>query len=263
MSAGGCRIAERWATGMTDDELKFEIDGPEVHQRTVDAEAMLELFRSYLALVRKAAAERGVEVTFQGIGIEEKCIRMTSLPSDVGAAILGAEYVSAMLGRQAAVPESLKRDVTGFRKKLHNFPQQIDRTTVQVGSSGPLGVEISWEEPPVSMIKETFSGRCIVTRVGGTRPSVRLSSRLEPKEMTLSAEKDLATEIGAYVYKEVEVDARVWRDQNGVIVGGELIGFEPVTSEDPTKAWGDFLRAVGEEWGDMSADEINEEIGRG
>ena len=44
---------------MTDDDLKFEIDGPEVHQRTVDAEAMLDLCISYLALVRKAAKERG------------------------------------------------------------------------------------------------------------------------------------------------------------------------------------------------------------
>jgi hypothetical protein len=248
---------------MADDYLKFELDGPDVHQRTVDAEAMLALALSYLALVRKAAEERGAELTFEGIHFEEKCVQLISLPSDAPAALMGAIDVSAMLGRQAPVPDALKGDILKFRRQLRTFPQQIDRTTVWVGQSEPIGVAISWEEPPVTKTPETFSGRGIVTRVGGAKPTVRISSRLEPREMTLRAEKDLAKEIGASLYKEVEVEARVWRDESGLIVDGELVDFEPVTDADPTKAWGEVFRAVGDEYRDMSADEINEELGRG
>jgi hypothetical protein len=247
---------------MPDEDLKFEIDGPDVHQRTVDAESALALFLSYLELVRKAAKERGAELAFHGLEVEEKCLRIASLPSDGLAALAGARDVSAMLARQMTVPYSLQKSITTFRRRLEQFPQRIDRTTVQVGRSERLEVEVSWNEPPVSTILETFSGRVIVKRVGGATPTVRLRSRLEPREMTLDAEKDLAEKIGAFLYKEVEVDARVRRDEKGMIVGGNLLDFEPVTDEDPTTAWGNFFREAGDEWGRMGADEINEEIGR-
>lgn len=250
---------------MPDDDLKFELDGPDVHKRTVDTEALLALFIGYLALVRKAAADRGAEVMFIGMDVEEKCVQLVATPSDTGAALIGASAVSDMLSHRAPTPESLKNDLRRFRSQIYNFPQQITRTTVKVGESGPIGVDISLEaeQPPAEMVAETFSGRAVVTRAGGSRPTVRLSSRLEPKEMTLVGEKDLIKAIGAHLYKEVEVDARVWRDESGVIVKGELVDFEPVTDGDPTEAWGAFFRAAGEEWSDMSADEINEEIGRG
>lgn len=248
---------------MSSDDLKFEIDGPEVHQRTVNAEAALELFASYLALVRRAAEERGTQLAFHGLEVEEKCLRIASLPTDSIAALVGARDVSAMLARQSAVPESLQKSIQSFRKLLKNFPQKIERTTVQVGQSERLGLDVSWSEPQVGEFLETFSGRAVVTRVGGKRPTVRLSSRLELKEMTLDADKDLARRIASFLYKEVEIDARVKRDKKGAIIGGELLNFEEVRDEDPTQAWRDFFRTAGDEWGELSADEMNEEIGRG
>lgn len=250
---------------MSSDDLKFEIDGPEVHQRTVDAEAALDLFASYLELVRKAAEERGAELVFHGLEVKEKCLQIASLPSDGFAALVGARDVSAMLARQVPVPESLRKSIQGFRKRLKNFPQQIERTSVQVGESERLGLDVSWSEPQVGETRETFSGRAVVTRVGGKRPTVRLSSRLEPKEMTLDADKDLALRIAPFLYKEVEIDARVKRDEKGVITGGDLLNFEEVRDEDPTQAWRDFFRMAGDDWGNLRADEdeFNEEIGRG
>lgn len=244
------------------DDLKFEIDGPEVHQRTVDAEAALGLFLSYLELVRKAAKERGAELTFQGLEVEEKCLRIAAVPSDTAAALASARDVSAMLARQTPVPDGLKKPLATFRRRLTTFPQQITRTSVQVGKWERLGVDVSWSEPPVGPTWETFSGRAHVERAGGKRPKVVLSSRLEPREMTLDAEKALAGRIAKYLYEEVEVDARVRRDGKGVIVGGELLDFEPVSAGDPTKEWGDFFRAAGGAHAEMGADEINAEIGR-
>lgn len=247
---------------MQDDDLKFEIDGPEVHQATVDAEAALALFLSYLELVRKAAKERGADLKFHGLKVEEKCLQLGAVPSDSVAALMGARDVSAMLAREMPIPSTLSKSVTSFRKRMSNFPQRIVRSSVQVGAWERVGVEVKWTEPKVVAIRESFFGRAIVTRVGGKKPTVRLSSRIEDKEMTLDIDKEMALKIAPFLYKEVDVDARVLRDAKGMIVGGDLLDFEPVTDEDPTRVWGDFLREAGGPPSGLSLEQLNEELGR-
>jgi hypothetical protein len=111
-------------------------------------------------------------------------------------------------------------------------------------------------------VPESFYGRAIVTRVGGKKPTVRLSARIEDKEMTLDIAKEMALKIAPYLYKEVDVDARVFRDAKGLIVGGDLLDFEPVSDKDPTEVWKEALREGSGLRPGMSLEELQEELGR-
>ncbi|WP_309889634.1 hypothetical protein [Archangium sp.] len=245
------------------DDLKFELDGPEIHRHSVDAESALSLFASYLALTRKLAKEQGVELTFHGLFVEEKCLQIAAIPSDLQAALMSAQSVSEMLARKRTVPQAVEQEFNSFQKKLLKFPQQITRTSVQVGGWAPIGLERAWTEPPTEELEETFSGRAIVTRVGGKTPSVRVSILTEPKEVTLKAEKELAEKIAPLLYKEVEIEARLKRDVNGAITSGTLENFYPLSDEDPTKAWKSFYQEVAREWDSVaSLEDIAKELGR-
>jgi hypothetical protein len=247
---------------MSDDNLKFEIDGPDVHLHSVDAEAALDLFSSFLALVRKTAEERGAKLTFTGIVAEEKCMRLGALPSDTTAAVVSSGIVSEMLARQMPIPSSLVRSVSSFRKKLNKFPQPIERTTIQVGRGAIFGIAVGWTEPPPPLPMETTSFRAYVERAGGKRPKVVLSSPIEDKEMTLTADKALAARIAKHLYEEVDVEALIRRNEKGVVVAGELLEFAPVPTGDLTEVWREALVRGGGLRTGMSLEELQEELGR-
>ncbi|RUO94825.1 hypothetical protein D7Y11_02545 [Corallococcus sp. AB018] len=266
---------------MNDENLKFEIDGPEVHKGTVDAEAALKLFLAYLELVRQAAGKRGADLKFHGLEVEEKCLRIGARPSNPEAALFGALEVSAMLSGDLSVPRTLAKPLKIFRGQVANFPQHIKSSSVQVGRLKPFDVHVSQEEwtkvqarpryltvatekaPAFVPVPESFSGRATVTSIGGGKPMVGLDARIERGEMTLNLTTDLALRIAPYLYKEVDVEARVIRDAKGGITEGELLDFDPVTDEDPTTAWGNFYReASGGEFEGLSLDELNKELGR-
>ncbi|WNG31046.1 hypothetical protein F0U62_48820 [Cystobacter fuscus] len=247
---------------MTLDDLKFELDGPEIHRNSVDAESALGLFASYLALVRKVAKDQGLELTFHGLFVEEKCLQIAAIPSDLQAALMSSQSVGEMLARTRPVPHAAEQEFNNFQKKLLRFPQQITRTSVQVGKWAPISLERAWTEPPAEELEETFSGRATITRVGGRQPSVRVSIFTEPKEVTLRAEKELAAKIAAYLYKEVEIEARLMRDPSGAITKGSIEDFHPLSDEDPTKAWQSFYQQVAHEWDSVSVEDIAKELGR-
>lgn len=247
---------------MNDDNLKFEIDGPQVHKATVDAEAALNLFVTYLGLLRKVAKTRGTELTFHGLEVEEKCVRLGSYPSDPGAAQAGVLDVSAMLAAQLAIPTPVRAPLSKFQKLARDFPQAILRSSAQVGRWQPVLMRLDAPVAEFIPVAESFSGRAVLTRIGGKKPTVRLSSPIEEKEMTLNVEKDLAKKIAPFLYKEVDVDARVLRDEEGCIYDGDLLDFEPVSDRDPTSAWEESLReGMGLRSG-MTLEELHEELGR-
>jgi hypothetical protein len=103
--------------------------------------------------------------------------------------------------------------------------------------------------------------RAVPTRVGGRRPSVRLSIDTEPKEVTLDSTVELARLIGQYLYKGVEVEASIERDEEGRIVLGTLDAFEPVLDIDPTQAWQSFYRQSASGWD--TVEDIEKELDRG
>ncbi|WIG92732.1 hypothetical protein [Myxococcus sp. SDU36] len=247
---------------MSDENLTFEIDGPEVHKATVDAEAALNLFVTYLGLIRKVAKARGTELTFHGLEVEEKCLRFGAAPSNPGAAQAGVLDISAMLANQLEIPNAIRTPLSKFQRQVREFPQTILRSSAQVGHWQPVILHFDTPVAEFTPVAESFSGRAIVTRVGGKKPTVRLMTRIEDKEMTLTLEKELATRIAPFLYKEVDIDARVFRDEEGHIADGNLLDFEPVSDGDPTAAWEEALReGMGPRSG-LTLEELHEELGR-
>ncbi len=88
--------------------------------------------------------------------------------------------------------------------------------------------------------------RATPIKVGGRHPSIRFSSDFEDKEFSLSIKEDNARKIGAFLYKEVEIEATVTRNTDGTIKEGELTSFTPVEEGNPIAAWENWYEKCGQ-----------------
>ena len=92
-------------------------------------------------------------------------------------------------------------------------------------------------------------------RAGGVSPAVRFSADGEPADFTLPCSAELSRELGAQLYREVEIEASIVRAADGHIESGELLGFAAVASdEDPAGAWERWFEINGKGWDDESVE---------
>ncbi|HSR96040.1 MAG TPA: hypothetical protein VLM79_03165 [Kofleriaceae bacterium] len=91
--------------------------------------------------------------------------------------------------------------------------------------------------------------------LSGVVPAVRFSADDEPTDFTLLCSEDLSRELGAHLYREVEIEASVVRGADARIESGNLVRFAVVNSDEPAdEAWERWFKVNGAGWDDASVE---------
>ena len=90
----------------------------------------------------------------------------------------------------------------------------------------------------------TFRGELL--RVGGVRPAMRFRS--DERDFSLEASKEPLRQLGEHLYRQVEVEAEVERDELGNIIGGRVLEVAIVTEGDALNAWQQWFNENSGDW---------------
>jgi hypothetical protein len=78
----------------------------------------------------------------------------------------------------------------------------------------------------------------------------------EGRDFSLDASKDDLRALGTQLYREVEIEAEVERDEHGEIAAGRVLGFAMVTDEEPADAWQNWFDENIGTWDDASVEAL-------
>jgi hypothetical protein len=238
-----------------DDRLVVKIEG--TSPSTVDAQAALRLAASYLDLVRSLADEEGAPLRFTGIEILNNSVGFAFHASapDVAreAATRAARYVSG----EEQPPRGAASATRNVKEALRHLPGPHSARVIVGPWSCDLAIGPASSDLPA---ESSLSVRAKLIRVGGTKPAARFESASEERPFTINLSIDLARKIGPFLYRELDIVARVHRDAEGMIEYGELVEFIPVADDDATSGWREWYRDYSKEWDQVK--DVEAELGR-
>lgn len=237
--------------------LLVEIDGPNVSPTNVDAVSALALASAYIQLITKVAADEGLDLTFSGLAIWDKCAAIGVKPSDRSAALACAKTATAWIVGQREPPHGCVDLVRAVKSAIRSLPVDQHARVLAGSWKRPLSLnrKIAKREPA-----EILSVRATPIRLGGTRPAARFESRSEEKQFSLEITREVARELGKYLYRPIDIVARVERDSDGNIEYGVLQEYHAVSEDDPTVAWREWFHDHAAEWN--SVDNVEARLGR-
>lgn len=194
-----------------------------------------------------------LQFTLKGVTIRDECVAIGIGVDRVGAAIDAAKELStALVSRANALGTSMVVD--RIRAALQALPKEVS-ATVKVGKRWQRKLEPDGGMAQPEPVGELATIRARPIRAGGVTPAVRFSADGEPADFTLPCSEELSRELGAHLYREVEIEASIVRTADGHIDGGQLIGFVVVnTDEDPGETWERWFKINGSGWDDESVE---------
>lgn len=103
-------------------------------------------------------------------------------------------------------------------------------------------------------LRELTTLRAKLLRVGGIRRAVRLRTG-DDRDFSLEASEDELRQLGACLYREIEIEAEVERDDHGNILDGRLLSFAVVDDErSAADAWQQWFDDNAGEWDETSVE---------
>ncbi|OGQ25626.1 MAG: hypothetical protein A2138_22530 [Deltaproteobacteria bacterium RBG_16_71_12] len=222
-------------------EILFKIAGPDLEPGNVDLLPTLALASAYFALLARVAAHNGSHLDFTGFDVRKGSLALatnTTAPdvAKASAAMAGTFLKSGVVPRRSG----LRPLVDHVRDAQRAFSTDESVTLCINSWTQPvLSAETTASGPEALASAESL--RCEVVRIGGERPRVRLISRSEGRAFSLSLGRDLAEQLAAYLYREVDVEMTVRRNTEGNIIDGSVRAFEPIDEKgeplDALRGW--------------------------
>ena len=215
------------------------VEGPKVTPETVDAPSMLELAAAFFQLVVANAADRGASISLKGLTVVNKCAALCVVPDEFDVARECADAALRQIGGEDP-PHGLVELTDRGREAVRDLPPGHQAKVLL----GPWVRTIPrTPEAAPHQLESMLSIQAKPIRVGGRRPTARFASEMED-DFTLSLTAAQARSLGAKLYEPVVIEARVRRDADGAIVGGELTSVEDVAVGDPRPAWREWARKL-------------------
>ncbi|MDC0722550.1 hypothetical protein [Nannocystis bainbridge] len=223
------------------DRLLLELDGPGLEPSTVKTATLLELAAAFFALVEANAEMQEKSLDLVGLEVFNKCVAIAAKPSDLRFAREMAELSRRQIGGSEELPRGTKERVDRARNAMRRLaPGEVARVQIATWSRPLKAIEQDVAPPLDSLL----SIRARPIRIGGKQPIIRFESRLE-EDFSLQTDQTTARKLGPYLYREIEIEAKVSRDLDGTIATGRLMNFEPLDEDvDPQRVWRDWYRAV-------------------
>jgi hypothetical protein len=225
------------------DAIGIEIDADTVEghvspETLADPITTLRLAVAFLELVDAVAADRDQDLVFRGLQVVDKCTAVfahVNLP-DAGrqCAVEALRY----LGSAARAPRGIHARASAVREARAKLPRGYKALAFVGGTRRLLDASTRADGYPAA----TLSIRATPIRVGGKEPTVTLESAVEERTFTLRVAKDRAKELAKHLYAQVDIEAMVYRADDGLIESGHLVDFMPLEEGDPIEAWSAFVR---------------------
>lgn len=241
-------------------EVLVAIDGPEAQPTTVEPLPILQLATSWFRFATKLAEVSGQAFKLRGIAIRDKCTGVASVPSNVRVAQAIAARSLRIIADDEAAPEGVEGLAEDLRGQVRGLSGRNFSVAVHVGdwsrpvlAPAPVTAGDTWERTEL---------RVVPVRVGGRRPTATLVSRSEgPRAFTVAlTEEAHARSLGANLYREVDVELRLCRNEEDVIKTGEVLAVHVLDDADPATSWRAWFKENAGEWDDV--DNILVELGR-
>ncbi|MFT3915338.1 MAG: hypothetical protein QM704_14825 [Anaeromyxobacteraceae bacterium] len=220
-------------------EILIEVAGPGVRPRTVAARELLALASAYLdAIAGLVRDERDHELTIQGIRIVAKCAAVM-VHADRGdlAAEAGAQATRYLTNLDDA-PHGVRKHLGRLAAAIGELPPQYTPSARFRTSKGEQVFKLEVVRPEVTLPAfEVVVLRAEPIKAGGNEPEARFEARGEGR-FTLKAPGDWDTirKVGASLHKPCDIVAKVRRNAEGVIEGGEILAVE-IPDADSRGAW--------------------------
>lgn len=228
-------------TADLDHDLVLLVDGPGVRRASVDVPLFLELCASFFQLVQANAGEDAASLDLTGLQLIDR--EGAALAAGVSSPDLARASAEQAL-RQIAGEEA-PRGVTRLADRARNAVWRLPAGHTAKVVAGPwIRPIVAARSQDLGPLEALLAIRAVPLRVGGKKPAARFLSRLEG-EFTLETSPDQARALGAQLYKEVEIVAKIARDTDGAIERGVLQSFERVEPQGPATAWRAWYQAIG------------------
>jgi hypothetical protein len=235
-------------------EIVLRVDGAGWHPDTADPGAILTLAAAYVEGLRAVAKASELEFTLKGVTIRDECVAIGIGVDRIGAAVEAAKELDSALGAHRPTVPGTSMIVERIRGALQALPPDVS-ASVKVGKRWKRQLDRTAGLMSAEPVGELASLRARPIRAGGVTPAVRFSADAEPADFTLPCSEQLSRELGAHLYREVEIEASIVRTPDGHIEGGQLLSFVVVkTDDDPAEAWERWFKVNGSGWDDDSVE---------
>ena len=222
----------------------MRLDGGGVHPHNVDPSLVLALASSYVDSLRSLALTNDLDLDLRGLQIRDRCVEIAFGVNKLATAREAAHEVNQALASTER-PRGAIGAIDRLRDALGAIPPAI-RVSVAAGSNWKRSLQVRATED-ASPAMEIVTLRAIPMRAGGATPVVRFHSDRE-NDFSLSTDIDMARALGGHLYREVEIEAEIARNDVGAITGGRVLSFEPVESTGPVEAWDRWFEQSAGDW---------------
>lgn len=226
---------------VSQDRLVLELDGPGLEPGTVSPTSFLELAAAFFALVESNARAQDIPLELRGVEILHKCVALASVPNDLRAARRMADLSRKQISGAEEAPHGFRELVERTRRAMRRLDPggvvrvQVDRWSRSIASSGT---------EPSEPLDAWLTIRARPFRIGGKLPVVRFESLLED-DFSLRVTPEMERQLLPHMRHELEIEAKVARDPDGTISGGELLSFDPIDEHaDPQTQWRAWYQTV-------------------
>lgn len=226
--------------------IAHDLDKTQFTPRSADPVQVLALAASYLESLQAIAADAGETLDVEGIELRPGSVE---LAFRIGKLAPVQEYARELARAMTATdaPAPVRR----LRSAVSRLPVHV-HAEVHVGAWKSLvqATLIRDDQP----LRELTTLRAKLLRVGGIRRAVRLRAG-DDRDFSLEASEDELRQLGAYLYREIEIEAEVERDDHGNILEGRLLSFAVVDDErGAADAWQQWFDDNAGEWDEASVE---------
>jgi hypothetical protein len=227
-------------------EISLRLDGGDVHPHNVDPSLVLALASSYVDALRSLAVTSDLDLDLRGLQIRDRCVEIAFGVNKLAPAREAATEVNQALA-SAERPRGAVGAIDRLRDALGAVPPAM-HVTVAAGGSWKRSLQLRAAEDAAPAL-ELVTLHAVPIRAGGAIPVVRFHTDRE-SDFSLSTDIDMARALGGHLYREVEIEAEIARNESGAISGGRVLSFEPVELGDPVEAWDQWFKQSAGEWDD-------------
>jgi hypothetical protein len=245
-------VSGRSTASTKSPEISLRLDGGGVHPHNVDPSIVLALASSYVDALRSLAVTSDLDLDLRGLQIRDRCVEIAFGVNKLGPAREAAQEVNQALASTER-PRGAIGAIDRLRDALSAIPPAI-HVTVAAGGSWKRSLQVRSAED-ASPALELVTLRAVPVRAGGATPVVRFHADRE-NDFSLSTDIDMARALGAHLYREVEIEAEIARNELGAISGGRALSFEPVESTDAIEAWDKWFAQSAGKWDEDSVEAL-------
>lgn len=195
---------------------------------------LLDLARAYFRLlVKDSEVSFDAKLDLVGLKVEKRCASVEAVTHSPGLARDAIVHAAAYARGDLKPPRGTAGYVADLRAALAEVTSRGYGVRMMVGEEWAMKLKPEYI-PAIPVTSETGTWRAYVEKLGGVEPRIKVSVRGLGR-FSMAASREIVSAMHAYTY--ADITARIDRDAEGVVSGGEVFTFRPVESTSGAEAF--------------------------